>query len=297
MKLPAVRICRGTWDRIRAELDRVAPAEGLAVPLVALRPRDPDHHPCSPLRLDQLEGLLIAKSVLVPSRLQDNQPARVSARLMANQVVNARVLALCRRHPRLRACAHLHSHPFARGSTWPSGGPTGDVQGHLWPQLRVNRAAGLEASFSFIACRGPEREGWRLQCFGLAPTGRVVDLGFAAPVSDHSPAVSWAMRGPLFRRPAFVRLHRRFRRAAERRGLLIRCDELFDGWHRTLLDLPGGDRVAVLMGLGAPQQIQFWSANPAGPARRLQPPWPGLAPPEAWIEWLCWEAGGRYGVA
>jgi hypothetical protein len=141
-----------------------------------------------------------------------------------------------RRHPRLRAAAYLHSHPFAIGRTWPSGG---DLEGHMLPMLRRNAEAGLEASFSFIACRGGG--GWRLPCFAMDARGRVIELDAPEVVDDGDEAIRRARSERASRC-----LVRRWRQQLQRRGLAPRADELFDGWSRVRVRL-GGERVLVAL--------------------------------------------------
>ena len=293
---PAVRIRRSSWSTIQAELNRVAPAEGLAVPLVHLSRRQADADPCAPLSLVDLDGILIADVVLVPAGLQHNLPYRVRVQAHTDQRVNRKLQARLDRHPRLRACAYLHSHPFARGDTWPSGG---DLHGHLWPLLERNTQAGLELSLTFLACRDSGAQGWKLQAFSLSRDGVTRNLGFARPVMDDSPAVRAALRGPLHARAAFLKLMFRFRQALRLRRLVYRTEELFGGWLRTVVCPGSAHSAAALMPIDYPARpIRFYAVagkrclslplSAAGPAR---------LGPEGWAELLDWASRRNHGFA
>ena len=156
--LPACLISELCWQQVATELDRVCPREAVLVPLCALDPRDPAHNPCHMLGLAEVARITVAAVVLVPRERQHNQLLRVSVLPHTDGLVNDRIEATVRRFPRLRACAYLHSHPFARGWTAPSRGSAGDVEGHMLPLWRSNRDAALDTSFSFIACRGADGE-------------------------------------------------------------------------------------------------------------------------------------------
>jgi hypothetical protein len=244
---PALRMAPAAWSTLVAELDRVAPAEGLAVPLVALRFRDPGHNPCQAVHLADLAEVAVAAVVLVPPDRQVNRRLGVHVLARTDDVVDAEVQRLLVLHPRLRTCAYLHSHPFAVGRTWPSGG-TGDVQGHMVPLLRRNRETGLHASFSLIACR-LDRGGWRLQGFALDDRERVVDLGDVV-VGD----VAWALDPRLTSRPGVRGVLRRWRRGLHRGGHGTRVDRLFDGWLRLVVDADRDPATVVLLPPGFPGQ-------------------------------------------
>lgn len=243
--LPEVKISALSWKQITAELDRVAPREGIAVPLVALDLCDPEFNPCRTIALADIATVTIASVVLVPSHKQKNQIARVSVLEETDELVGEKVESLVSRYPRLRACAYLHSHPFAWGSTRPSRGATCDYEGHMLPLLESNRAAGLATSFSFIACRGLNGSRWRLQCFALDNHGDIVDLGFARVIGDDTPELAAFYLPGLSRRPMVRTLLRRWRRDLGRRGYRVRCGELFDGWTRIVVDL--GARALVTL--------------------------------------------------
>jgi len=235
--IPRVLVARSCWQVITGELDRVAPREGVLLPLVALDRRAPGADPCAPLGLGDLARVVLAEVRCLPPHLQHNDLARVAALPCADAWADDVVLPLVRRHPRLRAAAYLHSHPFAVERTWPSGG---DLEGHMLPMLARNAEAGLDASFSFIAC-GAAGGGWRLPCFALEPGGRVVALGAAEVVDDGCDAIRRA-RTP--RAPGH--LVRRWKQQLRRRGLALRADELFDGWSRVRVRL-GAHRVLVAL--------------------------------------------------
>jgi hypothetical protein len=248
--LPRVSVAVDCWTAIVAELDRVDPCEAIALPLLALVPRAEERNPCAPLGLEELEEVIIARVVLVPEQRQINAPARVSVLPLTDELVNARVAAELRSFPRLRACAYLHSHPFARGSTWPSRGLAGDVDGHMRPLLRHNVESGLHASFSLIACRGADGRGWRLQAFALDPRGEVIDLGFAEPLAEHR--LGRLLLPPLSAREPFRHLLRRWRRELRRARARCESDELFDGWRRTIVELDRQRALVILLPLDFP---------------------------------------------
>jgi len=250
--LPEVKIAPACWREIQAELDRVFPCEGLVVPLVTLTPRSPDHDPWATLRLEEIGEVMIARAVKVPDALQINSHARVSVRPRTDALVNAEVETLLTRYPRLRACAYLHSHPFAIGSTWPSRGLRGDYEGHMIPLLEHDQRAGLETCFSFIACRDRHGTGWRLRCFALDPQRRIVDLGFATPVEDPVEVYQRHLVPGFEARPLLTRVLERWRAELRRRGFEPRTDELFDGWQRTVVDLDGRHACAVLLPITFP---------------------------------------------
>lgn len=231
--LPSVEIAQSCFDLVASELTRVAPREGLAVPLVHLARRPPEPGPTATLHLAHVEKVVIAGVVLVPAEKQLNSGFRVGVLAETDALVAEATRRLTRRHPRLRACAYLHSHPFARGGTWPSRGARCDYEGHMLPLLERGLDAGLATSFSVIACRPRAGEGWLLQAFALDDDRRIVDLGFAEPVPDDHPDVARALLPALSRRRG-ARLVRAWLRKLRRASVAPRVDELFDGWLRVI---------------------------------------------------------------
>lgn len=286
---PRLLIGAACWRRICAELDRVLPCEGLAIPLMALTQIEPRANPCSMIELDQLHEVIIARAVLVPDRLQLNSWARVRVLPRTDGIVNQEVEVEIRRHPSLRACGYLHSHPFARGRTWPSGGPAGDLMGHMLPLLEHNRRAGLDTSFSFIACREEEGTGWRLQGFALDRRGGIVDLGFARVLADRSPLLARALQPALWTRPPYKHLLRRWRRELRRRRLRPRQDELFGGWLRFIVRVDPDLELVILLPNSYPEQpAQYYvvdraSVRRGGSVRRLEPLDGVSCAPDAWV--------------
>jgi hypothetical protein len=230
--VPECIISELCWQQVTTELDRVAPREGILVPLCALDPRDPGFNPCRTLALGDLGRVVIASVVLVPRAHQDNRLLRVSVLPHTDRLVNERIESLARRFPRLRACAYLHSHPFACGGTAPSRGPSGDVEGHMLPLWRSNQAAALDTSFSFIACRDAFARGWVLLGFALDGGGELVSLGRVRVVANDAAAVTAALVPSLSRRPVTRSLLRGLRRRLARSGVAVQSDDLFDGWRR-----------------------------------------------------------------
>jgi len=251
---PEVRISELCWSQITAELDRVAPREGIVVPLVALGLRDAEFNPCRTIALTDIATVTIASVVLVPSDKQNNQIARVSVLDQTDDLIGEKVEALVARYPRLRACAYLHSHPFAWGSTRPSRGATCDYEGHMLPLLDSNRDAGLATSFSFIACRGLNGSRWRLQCFALNHRRQVVDLCFARIIPDGTAELATLFLPGLSRRPMVRTLLRRWRRDLGRQGYRVRCGQLFDGWTRIIVDLSRGRALVTLVPIDFPER-------------------------------------------
>lgn len=236
-----VVVAQSCWNAIELELDRVAPREGVLLPLVAIEHR---REPCAPIALADITSLAIAEVRAVPPALQHNALLHVAALPSSDAWADGVVLPLVRRFPRLRAAAYLHSHPFAHGRTAPSGG---DIEGHLRPLLARNTACNLEASFSFIACRGSR--GWALPCFAMTPAGRVVGLGDTEIVDDADPLIARA-RTP--RPPRFWR--KRWKQQLRAAGLAVRLDELFDGWTRARIALSQERTLVVLFPVAFPAE-------------------------------------------
>lgn len=236
-----VVVAQSCWNAIELELERVAPLEAVLLPLVAI-----DHRcaPCAPIALADIETLAIAEVRAVPRELQHNTLVRVAALPRSDAWADAIVLPLVRRHPRLRAAAYLHSHPFAHGRTWPS---SGDIGGHMLPLLARNAACNLDASFSFIACRAGG--GWRLPCFAVGADHRVVEVGDAEVVDDADPVIG---RARALRPPRFWLA--RWRRGLRARGLAVQLDELFDGWRRARIALSSDRTLVVLFPLAFPEE-------------------------------------------
>jgi len=286
---PRLLIGASCWAAVRAELDRVLPDEGLVVPLVSVQRRRPLRDPCAPIALADMRRLVIARAVLIPAELQVNTFARVSVLPSTDALIDRRIAAAIHRHPALRACAYLHSHPFARGWTRPSSGLRGDVEGHMLPLLARNREAGLNAAFSFIACRDLARrgdsDGWLLHGFALVPSRagdrtdkvnatagghRLVDLGLAEPVPDDCAAMRRALLPPLSRREPWRFLLRRWRRELRCLGLRARTDELFGGWQRVVVPLGQGRDVVVLLPVDFPaERARIFVVERSRPTREL----------------------------
>jgi len=251
--LPTVVITESCFASVRAELDRVNPREGIAVPLLWLKKRAPEPSPAALLRLSQIEQVVIARALLVPPEKQTNGCVRVGVLAETDRLVADAIRSLARRHPRLRACAYLHSHPFAHGSTRPSRGATCDYEGHMIPLLERNRDAGLAASFSFIACRTLADDGWQLHAFALDERAQILDLGLARRIADTHPDAVAALVPPLARRPIH-RLVRGWLNRLRRARIHHRFDELFDGWLRIILDASERTSLVVLLPLCFPRQ-------------------------------------------
>jgi hypothetical protein len=200
-----------------------------------------------------MREVAIARVLTVPEVLQINGPVRVAVRQGADRLVNREVEELVERFPLLRACGYLHSHPFAVGSTRPSRGPGCDLDGHLRPLLEHNRQAGLEAAFSFIACRAAEDPGWRLQGFALDELGMLCDLGFARVIPDQHALLRRAGLPGLEQRPLQRKRLRRWRYELRRQGIRYSQDELFGGWQRTVLQLDPINTLVVLLPIDYPE--------------------------------------------
>ncbi|HEY3448112.1 MAG TPA: hypothetical protein VGK67_17275 [Myxococcales bacterium] len=254
---PTVEIAQSCLDQVASELTRVAPREGLAVPLVWLSRRPPEPGPTATLHLAHLEKVVIAGVVLVPAEKQLNSGFRVGVLGETDGLVAQATKRLTRRHPRLRACAYLHSHPFARGSTWPSRGARCDYEGHMLPLLERGLQAGLATSFSVIACRPNGGDGWKLQTFALDDERRIVDLGFAQPIPDDHPDVARALLPALSRRRG-ARLVRAWLHKLRRASVATRVDELFDGWLRII----AGPLVALVPPGFPDQAVQLFRWDP-----------------------------------
>jgi hypothetical protein len=251
--LPTVAITESCLAQVEEELDRVNPREGLAVPLLWIKKRAPEPNPATLLRLAQIEQVIIARALLVPPEKQLNGCVRVGVLAETDRLLAEATRALTRRHPRLRACAYLHSHPFARGGTRPSRGATCDYEGHMIPLLERNRDAGLAASFSFIACRTWKDDGWELHCFALDEHEDIGDLGLARRIPDSHPDAVAALLPPLSRRPIH-RLVRGWLSRLRRARVHYRVDELFDGWLRIILDASAQTSLVVLLPISFPRQ-------------------------------------------
>ncbi|MBN2499023.1 MAG: hypothetical protein JXR96_30820 [Deltaproteobacteria bacterium] len=280
-----VHIAAACWRQIREELDRVYPAEGLAIPLVWLRLRAGRRNPCAPVRLADIRGLVVARAVLVPPELQVNSAARVAViRDATDALVNREIERLVQAHPRLRACAYLHSHPFARGRTWPSSGLDCDYEGHMLPLLRRNRHCNLETAFSFIACRSrSDPAGWKLQAFALDDQQRVVDLGFARVLDDGSPRLRPALLAGLDRRVPQRCLLRRWSRALRRAGVRSCREPLFDGFDRVGVEIGDGRRLVIVLPIDLPRHpARFFLVRGLG-WQEIHPPEARSLAPDAWL--------------
>lgn len=301
--MPRLQIGASCWAAVRRELDRVLPHEGLVVPLLAAQRRRPLTDPCGPISLADLRRLVIARAVRIPAELQVNTFARVSVLPSTDALINQEVAAIIDRHPALRPCAYLHSHPFARGWTRPSRGLRGDVEGHMLPLLARNQQSGLNAAFSFIACgdglkfSSNSRKastslevssgGWLLQGFALVGTTsgghQLVDLGLVEPVPDDCAAMRRALLPPLARRTPWRFLLRRWRRELRRQGLRIRSDELFGGWQRVAVPLDQRRDAVVLLPIDFPRdRARIFVVERGRPTRELHLDAPFDLSPGAW---------------
>ncbi|MBN2361999.1 MAG: hypothetical protein JXR83_21285 [Deltaproteobacteria bacterium] len=292
-----VEITESCWRRVVAELDRVAPDEGIAVPLLALTMRDQARNPCAMIELDDIARATIAQLVLVPDGQQVNRVVRVSVLPHTDQIVNAEVARLLGRFPRLRACAYLHSHPFAIGSTRPSRGQSCDYEGHMLPLWRDNRAAGLDTSFSFIACRDPLGRGWRLCCFALDGRGEIVDLGWAQVVADPDASRPGPLQLGVEQRDPLRQVLRGFRRELRRRGWYCCSDELFDGWQRTVVRIDAQWAAAILLPIDFPDRAPLFFLVDRRRRRSTQyhPHAAGSLAPETWANAVTQMKGATHG--
>jgi hypothetical protein len=158
--------------------------------------------------------------------------------------------------------------------------------------LVSNRRAGLNTSFSFIACRDEGGIGWRLQGFALDRHGRVVDLGCAHALEDHSPSLVRALQPALSSRPPYKHLLRRWRRELRRCRLHPRQDELFGGWLRFIVRVEEPDdadfEVVILIPNGYPEQrAQYYAVHRlpthGSSVRRIEPRGGESCAPDAWV--------------
>lgn len=237
--MPRLSVSARCWTDITRELERVAPAEAVLVPVVQVVRRD---DPWRTAGLHDVVEVRLVEVVRVAPDKQRNGSAYVSVVAGTDPDVDRAVLRLTRRMPALRTAAYLHSHPFSRGRTFASGT---DHRGHMIPLLARNEAAGLGASFSFIACRDGTGRGWRLQCFALdrAAPLEVVDAGFCTVEADDSSAMRGArLPGVLQRERAALRA---WRTALRRRGWRVCFRQLLDGWVRARVDVDTHRTVAV----------------------------------------------------
>ena len=299
LELPRVRIARSAWQRCVSELDRAAPHEAVLVPLIALRVRDLGRNPCAPLALTDLAELTVPTVLTVPERLQRASPVRVGVLPSTNRLLNPRIEAFTRSHPRLRTAAYLHSHPFAHERTWPSQGARADYEGHMLPLLGHNRQSGLETSFSFIACRTggacrAEAAGvggrWILHCFALDADERIVDLGFATVIDDEDPRVDEALLPGLRRVPPARTLVRRLRRRLRREGISTHWEELFDGWSRLRIEI-GASVVVALLPDRFPDRPARWFVVQGGDVEPVDPP--SILDPSIFTAWLLEDLKGE----
>jgi hypothetical protein len=236
-------VAQSSWNAIELELDRVAPREGVLLPFVAIEHRC---EPCAPIRLTDITTLAIADVRALPPGLQESSLAHVAALPRADEWADATVLPLVRRYPRLRAAAYLHSHPFAYGTTSPS---SSDITGHMIPLLAKNSECGLFASFSYIAASAAtgSRDRWKLPCFAMDASRRVVALGDTEIVDDADPIIT---RARAQRPPRFWL--KRWKQRLRARGLAPQLDELFDGWTRARITLDATRVLVVLFPLEFP---------------------------------------------
>lgn len=232
-----VMIAERAWKTLAAELDRVAPKEGIALPLVAVRSAA---RPSQPRALSSIDALIVPDVLVVPAELQDASAVHVNVLPATDAHMQAQVARKTAAHPRLRVAAYLHSHPFANDRTWPSGG---DYYGHMLPLLRQNADAGLDTSFSLIAARA--NRSWVLQCFALGPDRRIVDCGFAQLVPDTHEAIVWSLAPPLS--SSARAMLRRICRDEQRRGRTVSCRELFDGFRRYVVRDRGAVREVIFV--------------------------------------------------
>ncbi|MBI4864310.1 MAG: hypothetical protein HY815_29235 [Candidatus Riflebacteria bacterium] len=283
--MPRCTMSQRCWRRTVTELDRVSPREGIVVPLVALTMRRPDFNPCTGIELEEIDELVVASTVLVPADRQVNGPARVSVLASTNHQVNRSIQRIVTRFPRLRACAYLHSHPFARGGTWPSRGPGCDYDGHMIPLFERNREAGLNTSFSFIACRAGSGDGWVIAAFALDRWRRIVDLGFVEVADDSSASVRDALVESLHSRADVRSMLHRFKGELARRGLGFRIDELFGGWLRVVIDLGDSCAAVLLLPVEFPRRVPefFTVRRPGNGASRFPAPAAWLTTSDGWV--------------
>lgn len=227
MRTPDVLVPWDTWTIITTELSRVAPAEAVMLPLVSLERNLEAPHPCVTTPLRGLEAVVLNEVLTVPPQLQRNSLANVAVLPGADAILDGLIQDACRARPALRVVAHLHSHPFARGNTWPS---STDIHGHMRPLWRKAQQEGVDTTFSFIACRASRGEGWMLQGFAL-DGGNVVDLGMARVVEPTHRLVVHA-RLPNARLRGLAGLVRRWRKQAHGLNAQVAVDPLMDGWTR-----------------------------------------------------------------
>ncbi|MBI2570256.1 MAG: hypothetical protein HYV63_24905 [Candidatus Schekmanbacteria bacterium] len=289
---PEVKIAATAFARMCAELDRVCPREAVLVPAIALTMRNPDRNPCAMIKLQDLAEILVARVVLMPPDRQINRAAAVCVRAATDEIVGLEVQDLLDRYPRLRACGYIHSHPFAQGSTWPSSGPGGDIEGHMLPLLARNRACNLDLSLSLIACRDPVAPGWKLQAFALASeVGPVLDLGFAAREqgAGERAALARSLMPPHESRPDAARVLRRLRTGLRDRGATYEEDALFDGWIRIVTTHPRQARAVLLIPPDFPRSgARVYLGGSAAGSTRAAPLEPrGATDPEALLRVLA----------
>ncbi len=235
------------WQELCGELDRVAPDEGLAVPLMSIELRRGLAHPVQTMYLDQIKHVIIPRLFLLPGHLQDNRWARVQALAGSDDALQSRIDRCLDLYPRLRPAGFIHSHPFAKARTWPSSGPRGDIEGHLKPLMQRNGQSGLATGFSLIACRNRSGRGWKLQAFALDRQGQVSDCGMVQPAPEGHPALRRALRGHAMQQQAGRKIILPWLQHMKSSGLQVQTQSLFDGWLRCDLSRNEERLISVLL--------------------------------------------------
>lgn len=193
MEKPCVCIARSVWSAVVGEVEHFAslptglteaavyPMFGFARRPSCLKP------PWSMIELDDIESFVLTHAFVPPRGQCAHTMTRVifvdspdgappvfqQVQIWADEVFQA--------HPRLDL-GNIHSHPFARGWTQPSG----TDRGRVIACLQSNRGRSLNVGLEIILCKDVSSpDGWKACCFALSDEGSPFQsLGSAEIVDD-----------------------------------------------------------------------------------------------------------------
>ncbi|MDO8669515.1 MAG: hypothetical protein Q7K65_04435 [Candidatus Buchananbacteria bacterium] len=205
--MPQVLITQSAWTTIAREVSFFDQQnkEAIIYPLFGFIRKDNClKAPWTMLTLDDIKYFIVTHAFAPPRELCHHSVARAGFMLLSEEdeikweeALKAWYQPLCQRFPTLEI-GNVHSHQFARYSTWPSsGGQSTDYYRiyKFWQHLRTRK---LDTPLEIIICQGSYfRRIWRACCFGFGETQNIVSLGPAKIITDDHPLAAQILTPPF----------------------------------------------------------------------------------------------------
>lgn len=205
--MPRVLITHSAWKIITREVSFFAKQnkEAIIYPLFGfIRKDDCLKPPWEMLTLDDIKYFVITHAFAPPRELCNHSTARAGFMLLSEedqikwqQAMESWYLPLCQKFPTLEI-GNVHSHQFARRTTWPSSGGNSTDYYRIYKFWQHLRARKLDTPLEVIICQaGYFGWDWKACCFGFNQEQSLVSFGSASIIYDNHPVVSKILSVPF----------------------------------------------------------------------------------------------------